>query len=106
VTLSSSFHAALGSLCDDGPGFPPAFLDVAFERFTRGEESRTAPGAGLGLSIVRTIARAHGGEAYISNGDGGGAHASISIPDTPMGTPASVGEAAPSPAGPANVTAP
>jgi signal transduction histidine kinase len=68
---------------DDGPGFPQPFLDVAFERFTRGDRSRTAPGAGLGLSIVRTIARAHGGEAYIANRAGGGAHVWISIPDTP-----------------------
>jgi two-component system OmpR family sensor kinase len=66
---------------DDGPGFPPAFVEVAFERFTRADRPRTIPGAGLGLSIVRSIARAHGGEAYISNGVGGGAHVWLSIPD-------------------------
>jgi heavy metal sensor kinase len=88
---------------DDGPGFPPDVVEVAFERFTRGDASRTAPGAGLGLSIVRTIARAHGGEAYISTCDGGGAHVSISVPDAPPGPPASVDEAAPSPADPAAI---
>lgn len=66
---------------DDGPGFPPAFLDVAFERFTRADRPRTIPGAGLGLSIVRSIARAHGGEAYIANGAAGGAHVWLSIPE-------------------------
>jgi signal transduction histidine kinase len=79
---------------DDGPGFPPAFLDLAFERFSRGDPSRTAPGAGLGLSIVRTIARAHGGEAYVANGDSGGAHVWISIPEAPSDAPASASAAA------------
>jgi signal transduction histidine kinase len=73
---------------DDGPGFPPAFLEVAFERFTRAERSRTSQGAGLGLSIVRSIARAHDGEAYIANGAAGGAHVWISIPDAAPGAAA------------------
>jgi signal transduction histidine kinase len=89
---------------DDGPGFPPAFLEVAFERFTRAERARTAPGAGLGLSIVRSIARAHGGEAYIANDDAGGAHVWLSIPDASAptsrsGPPQSVSK-------PASVSAP
>jgi two-component system OmpR family sensor kinase len=68
---------------DDGPGFPPAFLEVAFERFTRADRPRTIPGAGLGLSIVRSIARAHGGDSYIVNASAGGAHVWLSIPDVP-----------------------
>jgi signal transduction histidine kinase len=74
---------------DDGPGFPPPFLEVAFERFTRADRPRTIPGAGLGLSIVRSIARAHGGEAYISNGAAGGAHVWLSIPEQPTDAHAS-----------------
>ena len=66
---------------DGGAGFPPAFLDAAFERFTRVDETRTAGGAGLGLSIVRSIARAHGGEAYAANGPAGGALVRLSLPD-------------------------
>jgi two-component system OmpR family sensor kinase len=68
---------------DDGPGFPPAFLPLAFERFARAERSRTAPGAGLGLAIVRSIARAHGGDAHVANVAGGGAHVWLSIPQPP-----------------------
>ena len=44
---------------DAGPGFPPGFEDQAFERFTRANPGRAGRGAGLGLSIVRTIAQAH-----------------------------------------------
>ena len=52
---------------DDGPGFPPGFLDRAFERFSRADAARGRSGAGLGLAIVRTIAEAHGGPAHAAN---------------------------------------
>jgi signal transduction histidine kinase len=65
---------------DAGPGFPPDFLDHAFERFTRADPGRGGRGAGLGLSIVRTIARAPGGDAHVANRAGGGADAWIVIP--------------------------
>ena len=52
---------------DDGPGFPPGFLDRAFERFSRADAARGRSGAGLGLAIVRTNAEAHGGSAHAAN---------------------------------------
>jgi heavy metal sensor kinase len=67
---------------DNGPGFPPGFLKTAFERFTRADQARTTGGVGLGLSIVRSIARAHGGEAHATNRVSGGADAWISLPET------------------------
>ncbi|HEV2923320.1 MAG TPA: ATP-binding protein [Solirubrobacteraceae bacterium] len=85
---------------DDGPGFPTAFLQIAFERFSRADPSRTAAGAGLGLSIVRSIARAHGGDAFISNNDRGGADVWLSIPEAPTGSPARLSEAQSSRPGP------
>ncbi|MCW3069660.1 MAG: integral rane sensor signal transduction histidine kinase [Solirubrobacterales bacterium] len=69
-------------VADGGPGFPEAFLDIAFERFSRPDVGRTTEGTGLGLSIVSSIARAHGGEAHVANRPGGGAEAWITLPDT------------------------
>jgi signal transduction histidine kinase len=66
---------------DEGPGFPPGFEDQAFERFTRANPGRVGRGAGLGLSIVRTIAHAHGGDAHAANRPSGGADVWIVIPD-------------------------
>jgi signal transduction histidine kinase len=66
---------------DAGPGFPPGFEDQAFERFTRANPGRVGRGAGLGLSIVRTIGHAHGGDAHAANRPSGGADVWIVIPD-------------------------
>jgi two-component system OmpR family sensor kinase len=68
-------------VADSGPGFPEDFLAVAFERFTRPDSGRSVEGTGLGLSIVSSIARAHGGEAYVTNRVGGGADAWIALPE-------------------------
>jgi len=65
---------------DDGPGFPPEFLDTAFERFTRADPARGRGGAGLGLAIVDLIARAHGGAAGACNRPAGGADVWIALP--------------------------
>ncbi len=56
---------------DEGPGFPPAFLPRAFERFTRADEARTRGGTGLGLAIASAIAVAHGGTAHAANRESG-----------------------------------
>jgi signal transduction histidine kinase len=63
---------------DEGPGFGEGLLEHAFERFSRGH--RGEGGAGLGLSIVRVIAEAHGGGAEAENAPAGGAHVRLSLP--------------------------
>jgi heavy metal sensor kinase len=65
---------------DEGEGFPPGFRARAFERFTRSDESRSGSSAGLGLSIVRVIAEAHGGSAHVGSGEDGGADVWLSLP--------------------------
>ena len=73
-------HAA-----DEGAGFPNDFLAHAFERFTRADAARGRGGAGLGLAIVDTIARAHGGQATACNLPDRGADVSVSIPTARVG---------------------
>lgn len=63
---------------DHGPGLRPGHEQAAFERFVHGPASR---GSGLGLPVVRSIARAHGGEAGVDNRPGEGATFWIRIPD-------------------------
>jgi signal transduction histidine kinase len=76
-------------VADGGPGFPAGFIGHAFERFSRADEARTGAGAGLGLAIVDTIARAHGGTAHAANDPKGGADVWIELPAAP---PPNVGE--------------
>jgi two-component system OmpR family sensor kinase len=67
---------------DEGSGFPSGFLPRAFDRFARADEARSGGGgAGLGLSIVDVIARAHGGSAHAVNRESGGVDAWIAVPN-------------------------
>jgi two-component system OmpR family sensor kinase len=80
--FASNGHVELHVL-DDGPGFPPEFLGVAFERFTRADEGRARGGTGLGLAIVEAIAKAHQGNARAANRPGGGADVWLTLPIKP-----------------------
>jgi heavy metal sensor kinase len=52
---------------DTGIGIPPEDLPHIFDRFYRGDQSRSESGAGLGLSLARAIARAHGGDIMVAS---------------------------------------
>jgi two-component system, OmpR family, sensor kinase len=65
---------------DRGEGFSEEFLGRAFERFSRASASSRDGGSGLGLAIVRTVARAHGGDAHAANRPGGGADVWLTLP--------------------------
>ena len=65
---------------DEGPGFAPDELDRIFDRFHRGAASRRTEGSGLGLSIVRAIAEAHGGRVEVRNREPRGATVTIVLP--------------------------
>ena len=58
-------------VCDHGPGIPDAEAEQAFEPFQRLGRAEAGGGAGLGLALVRQIARHHGGDArYQGRRDG------------------------------------
>jgi two-component system sensor histidine kinase MprB len=65
---------------DHGPGIAAEHLGRVFERFYRAPEARSAPGSGLGLSIVRQTAEAHGGSVSVENAEGGGARFTLRLP--------------------------
>ena len=71
---------------DSGPGIPPDEQDEIFERFARGADGHRLEGAGLGLSIVQAIARAHGGRVELQSRSGRGATFTLVVPlDGPRG---------------------
>ncbi|WP_207477766.1 ATP-binding protein [Arenibaculum pallidiluteum] len=69
---------------DSGPGIPEAELEKVFQPFYRIERSRSRDtgGTGLGLSVARTVARAHGGDVILENRPEGGLRARLLLPDT------------------------
>ena len=70
------------SIADDGPGLPPGSEETVFEKFVRGS-TKVADGRrglGLGLTICRSIVRAHDGEITARNRSQGGAEFVISLP--------------------------
>jgi len=62
---------AVLEVADRGPGIPEADRQSVFDRFVRLEPSRTTPGNGLGLSLVRAIAHRHGGSVTLDDNDPG-----------------------------------
>ncbi|MDA0564787.1 HAMP domain-containing histidine kinase [Streptomonospora sp. S1-112] len=69
-------------VANTGPLVPPYEIPVLFEPFRRLGTDRlvTAKGAGLGLSIVRSVARAHGGEVAARPREGGGLTVTVTLP--------------------------
>jgi signal transduction histidine kinase len=56
---------------DRGPGIPETERERVLERFVRLEASRSAPGSGLGLSLVAAVARLHGGDLKLFDNEPG-----------------------------------
>jgi two-component system OmpR family sensor kinase len=83
--LATDGGVATLSVRDHGPGLPPDAGEQLFERFWRSESGRRRGpgGAGLGLAIVRAIARAHGGEVQALAAPGGGALMRVTLPLAP-----------------------
>jgi two-component system OmpR family sensor kinase len=72
------------AVADTGEGFPPGFMEHAFEPFSRADAARSPDrgGTGLGLAIVRVVAEGHGGTVQARNNPGGGATVELTLPWT------------------------
>ena len=84
VVVSASLIAdeAVVSFRDNGPGIAPADLPRIWDRLYRGDKSRAEHGLGLGLSLVKAIVEAHGGQAEVDSPPEGGANFQVKLPRT------------------------
>lgn len=70
------------TVTDTGEGIPPEEQPRVFDRFYRGDRSRCQAGAGLGLSLARTVAQAHGGRITLQSEPGRGSTFTVHLPPT------------------------
>ena len=81
ILVEESDSTVTVRVLDEGPGIPPNELNAIFERFYRGSRAcESISGMGMGLSIARDIANAHGGSLKAENRTGGGAQFSLTLP--------------------------
>ncbi len=82
VRLDSDATGTTIRVLDSGPGIAKEEMEQIWERFVRGSAAvrSTGPGMGLGLSLVRAVATAHGGKAGCRNRESGGAEFWIFLP--------------------------
>ncbi|MBI1213643.1 MAG: HAMP domain-containing protein, partial [Alphaproteobacteria bacterium] len=81
IHVARTGREATLSVADHGPGIPDADRERVFEPFYRVPGRSAATGSGLGLALVRQIARRHGGDAVVS--PGGQAEIKVSLPLQP-----------------------
>ncbi|MDR7254788.1 signal transduction histidine kinase [Nocardioides sp. BE266] len=87
ISLATTADGVVLDVVDDGPGIPPDERGLVFERFHRGDRSRSSEvaGSGLGLAIARTAAERAGGRLDLvdDDGDRAGAHFRMVLPVLP-----------------------
>jgi signal transduction histidine kinase len=80
IAIAAEPGAATLTVSDNGPGVPAAEREAVWRRLYRGDASRSQRGFGLGLTLVRAVAEAHGGSAAVDEAPGGGARFQVRIP--------------------------
>jgi two-component system sensor histidine kinase SenX3 len=85
VTLSSDGETVVIDVTDQGSGIPADALERVFERFYRVDaaRSRARGGTGIGLSIVKHVAQAHGGSVAVRSTLGVGSTFELRLPVSP-----------------------
>jgi signal transduction histidine kinase len=79
LTVRAEGELARVEVADTGPGVPPEQREAVFDRFVRLEGSRSTPGNGLGLSLVRGVARMHGGAVRLEENRPGAASPGLRV---------------------------
>jgi len=85
VLVERSRLDALVKVVDHGPGIPVEHREAVFDEFVRIDREHSGS-SGLGLTIARTMIRAHGGEIWVEETPGGGATVVTSVPAEPTAT--------------------
>jgi len=83
ITITSVYEDGVASVSvhNEGPVIPASVMEGLFEPMTRGSESESdVRSVGLGLFIVREIARAHGGDVSVRSSDPGGTTFTVRVP--------------------------
>jgi len=80
VSAGRQGQAAVVTIRDTGPGVPTQDLPHIWDRLFRGDQSRSQPGLGLGLVMVRAIVQAHGGHVGVESKPGHGASFVVHLP--------------------------
>ena len=80
VWLDASDQQATIHVQDSGPGMPPELCERVFDRFYRGDASRSTPGFGLGLSIAKVLVEAQGGSIVVESALGVGSTFAVTLP--------------------------
>ena len=83
VSAEKSDKEVIVSVRDTGLGISSEEISHIFDRFYRVDKSRSVPGAGLGLSLVRAIVRRHGGEVKVSSSPSLGSTFTVVLPQKP-----------------------
>jgi two-component system, OmpR family, sensor histidine kinase MprB len=79
-TVRIRLHDGTLTVDDEGPGIPESDREQVFDRFYRSAESRSMPGSGLGLSIVRQVTERHSGSVSVDQTENGGTRMVMQLP--------------------------
>jgi signal transduction histidine kinase len=81
ISARAEGHQAVITFRDTGIGIPAEEVPVIWDRLYRGDKSRSQPGLGLGLSVVKAIVRAHRGDVEVSSEPGVGSDFTVRLPN-------------------------
>jgi signal transduction histidine kinase len=84
ASVEGEHDQVIFSVTDTGPGISERDLPHIFDRFFRGDRSRSQPGTGLGLNLTLAIARAHGGDVKVASVPGSGSTFTMTLPRSPL----------------------